>query len=148
MRNVVLLFALMTGVLSVHGQTEKASPLVKQKWHFGNAQGQDSTAGYAQVVKVDNVLYISGTVAKDITEAGIRQLYATLEKCLTHFGATSQHVVKENLYTLDLDAMKKMNEVRRAFYKNDFPAATWIQVSRLYTPELKVEIELVAHLPK
>lgn len=148
MRNIFLLIILMAGVSGAYGQTEKAAPLVKQKWHFGNPQGQDSTAGYAQVVKADNVLYISGTVARDITEAGIRQLYATLEKCLNHFGATSQHVVKENLYTLDLDAMKKMNEIRRAFYKNDFPAATWIQISRLYTPDLKVEIELVAHLPK
>ncbi|MCG2613888.1 RidA family protein [Terrimonas sp. NA20] len=148
MRNILVLFALMASVCAANAQTEKIAPLAKQKWHFGNPQGQDSAAGYAQVVKVDNVIYISGTVARDITEAGIRQLYATLEKCLAHFGATSQHVVKENLYTLDLDAMKKMNEVRRAFYKNDFPSATWVQVSRLYTPDLKVEIELIAHLPK
>jgi enamine deaminase RidA (YjgF/YER057c/UK114 family) len=148
MRNIFVLAFLMSAVYTANAQAEKTSPIAKQKWHFGNPQGQDSTAGYAQVVEVDNVLYISGTVARDITEAGIRQLYATLEKCLTHFGATSQHVVKENLYTLDLDAMKKMNDVRRAFYKNDFPAATWVQVSRLYTPDLKVEIELVAHLPK
>jgi len=30
----------------------------KEKWHWGNALKQDTSAGYVQVVKVDNVLYI------------------------------------------------------------------------------------------
>lgn len=143
-----LLFALiLVAVQGAFAQTEKAVPLEKQKWHFGSADGQDSASGYAQVVRVGNVLYISGTVANDLSPRGIRQLYATLGRSLQYFGATFQHVVKENLYTLDLDAMKALNGIRKEFYKNDFPAATWVQVSRLYTPDLKVEIELVAHLP-
>jgi enamine deaminase RidA (YjgF/YER057c/UK114 family) len=31
--------------------------------------------------------------------------------------------------------------------KKDFPAATWIQVVRLYMPDAKLEVELIAHLP-
>ena len=45
----------------------------KQKWHWRN--DQDTSAGYAQVVKVDNVLYISGTVARDITPEDITRVY-------------------------------------------------------------------------
>ena len=44
--------------------------------------------------------------------------------------------------------MKKYNDSRKVFYKNDFPAATWVQVSRLYMSEAKLEVELIAHLPK
>jgi 2-iminobutanoate/2-iminopropanoate deaminase len=44
--------------------------------------------------------------------------------------------------------MKQNNFVRKQFYKGDFPAATWVQISRLYMPDAKLEIELVAHLPK
>jgi Endoribonuclease L-PSP. len=51
------------------------------------------------------------------------------------------------LYTTDIDAMKKYNDVRKKFYNNDFPAATWIQVKRLYMSDAKLEIELIAHLP-
>lgn len=121
----------------------------KEKWHWNNTKvKQDTIAGYCQVLKVDNVLYISGAVATDITAEGITSLYNDLKTSLTSFGATFENVVKENLYTTDIEEMKKLNHVRKKFYQNDFPAATWIQIQRLYMPTAKLEVELIAHLPK
>ena len=120
----------------------------KEKWHWGNALKQDTSAGYVQVVKVDNVLYISGAVARDVTPEGITRVYQALERSLKSFGAGFQNVVKENLYTTDIEAMKKYNDARKAFYKSDFPAATWMGVSRLFMADAKLEVELIAHLPK
>lgn len=120
----------------------------KEKWHWGNALQQDTSAGYVQVVKVDNVLYISGAVARDVTPEGITRVYQALERSLKSFGAGFQNVVKENLYTTDMEAMKTHNTARKVFYKGDFPAATWIGVSRLFMADAKLEVELVAHLPK
>lgn len=117
----------------------------KQKWHWRN--DQDTSSGYAQVVKVGNVLYISGTVATEVTPEGITRVYSSLEKSLQQFGATFQNVVKENLYTTDIEAMKKYNNARKVFYKGDFPAATWVQISRLFMADAKLEVELIAHLP-
>ena len=57
-------------------------------------------------------------------------------------------MVKENLYTTDIEAVKQNNHVRKAFYKGDFPAATWVQIPRLYMQQATIEVELVAHLPK
>jgi 2-iminobutanoate/2-iminopropanoate deaminase len=121
--------------------------ITKDKWHWGQPLKQDTTAGYAQVLKVDNVLYISGAVARDITPEGITRVYKALEQSLKSYGATFQNVVKENLYTTDIEAMKKYNNARKAFYNGDFPAATWVQISRLYMPDAKLEVELIAHLP-
>ena len=101
-----------------------------------------------QVVKVDNVLYISGAVSRDVTPEGITNVYRGLERSLRSFGATFQNVVKENLYTTDMEAMKKYNEARKFFYKGDFPAATWVQVPRLFMYDARLEVELIAHLPK
>lgn len=120
----------------------------KEKWHWDNALKQDTSAGYVQTVKVDNVLYISGAVARDVTPEGITRVYQSLEKSLKAFGATFQNVVKENLYTTDMEAMKKYNEARKVFYKGDFPAATWVQISRLFMHDARLEVELIAHLPK
>ena len=120
----------------------------KEKWHWDNALKQDTSAGYVQVVKVDNVLYISGAVAKDVTPEGITKVYQALEKSLKSFGAGFQNVVKENLYTTDMEAMKKYNDARKVFYKGDFPAATWMGVARLYMNDARLEVELIAHLPK
>lgn len=121
--------------------------ITKDKWHWDNQLKQDTGSGYAQVVKVDNVLYISGAVSTDLTPEGITQVYKALERSLKSFGATFQNVVKENLYTTDIETMKKYNSARKVFYKNDFPAATWTQVARLYMAEAKLEVELIAHLP-
>ena len=120
----------------------------KEKWHWDSPLKQDTSAGYVQVVKVDNVLYISGAVAREVTPDGITRVYQALERSLKSFGATFQNVVKENLYTTDMEAMKKYNDARKAFYKNDFPAATWVQIARLFMHEARLEVELVAHLPK
>jgi len=118
----------------------------KQKFHFG--RDQDTTAGYAQAVKVDNVLYISGTVSRGDAATALKNIYTTLERTLKQYGATFQNVVKETLYTTDIEAVKQANHVRKPFYKGDFPAATWVQITRLYMAEVSIEVELIAHLPK
>lgn len=118
----------------------------KQKFHWG--RDQDTTAGYTQAVKVDNILYISGTVSSGDAATALKNIYTNLERTLKHYGASFQNVVKETLYTTDIEAVKQNNHARKPFYKGDYPAATWVQISRLYMPEVTIEVELVAHLPK
>lgn len=146
MRKYFLLLSIFQLVFlcSICGQDKN---IQKEKFNWGRGS-QDTTAGYAQAVRVDNVIYISGTVSRDVTPEGIRRVYENLERTLQHYGATFQNVVKENLYTTDIEAMKQYNSIRKAFYKGDFPAATWIQISRLYMADAKLEIELIAHLPR
>ena len=134
-------------LLSVCSSFAQNTNIKKEKWHFDAALKQDTGTGYAQVVKVDYVLYISGAVSREITPEGIARVYKTLKASLNSFGAGFQNVVKENLYTTDIEAMKKYNYVRKEIYKNDFPAATWVQITRLFMADAKLEIELIAHLP-
>lgn len=145
MKKLALLSAMLLGVFATMAQT-KALPLAKEKFHFGSTQ--DAEAGYAQAIKVGHTIYVSGTVSLSIDSAGITRLYQTIERTLAHYGASMQHVVKENLYTIDIEAMKANNKFRLAFYKNDFPAATWVQISRLYMPDAKLEVEVTAVLPQ
>lgn len=145
MKNSMLFFLLILLACSTTAQT---GPVTKTKFHFDNPLKQDSSAGYAQAVLVDNILYVSGTVARDVTPEGITRLYSTIEKTLAYYGASFQHVVKENLYTTDIEAMKKYNAARKVFYNGDFPAATWVQISRLFMADAKLEVEVVAHLPR
>lgn len=135
-------------ILSTTDLSAQNNEIKKEKWHWGNALKQDTSAGYVQVVKIDNVLYISGAVARDVTPEGITRVYQALDRSLKSFGATFQNVVKENLYTTDMEAMKKNNDTRKVFYNGDFPAATWMGVSRLFMADAKLEVELIAHLPK
>ena len=147
-KNFISIAALLIFILLSTNLTAQNNTIKKEKWHWGNAVQQDTSAGYVQVVKVDNVLYISGAVARDVTPEGITRVYQALERSLKSFGASFQNVVKENLYTTDMEAMKTHNAARKAFYKGDFPAATWMGVSRLFMADAKLEVELIAHLPK
>ena len=147
MNRIIFVTACLLFSVTASAQQTKA-PIEKEKWHWGDPNKQDTAAGYAQALKVGEVLYISGTVSLTIDEAGIKRLYSNLERSLKQYGLTFQHVVKENLYTTDIEAMKQFNYVRKQFYKGDFPAATWVQIARLYMPEAKLEIELIAHFPK
>jgi enamine deaminase RidA (YjgF/YER057c/UK114 family) len=144
MKLIYLLLFLFTTTVAVAQQPG----ISKQKFHWGEGNS-DTTAGYTQAILTGNVLYISGTVGFGNTMAEqLKSTYEGIERTLKHYGATFQNVVKENLYTTDIEATKAANGVRKPFYKGDYPAATWVQISRLYMPTAMVEVEVIAHLPK
>lgn len=137
------LFILMTAF-----SFAQSNNIEKKKWHWGKSES-NTTAGYTHAVLVDNVLYISGTVGQGVTMAEqLKSVYEGLEKTLKNYNLSFQNVVKENLYTTDIEAVKQSNEIRKAFYNGDFPASTWTQISRLYSPTALVEVEVIAHLPR
>jgi 2-iminobutanoate/2-iminopropanoate deaminase len=144
-----LLFILAIIFCSIHSSAQSGN-ITKKKYHEGQFNAQDTSVGYAEAVLVDNVLYISGAVGKGTIAEQLNGIYVFLEKTLKAHGATFQNVVKETLFTTDMNAVRANNEVRKAFYKGDFPAATWVQVSRLYSarPDAQIEVELIVHLPK
>ena len=56
-------------------------------------------------------------------------------------------IVKEVLYTTDMDAMKKAIPTRKAFFKNGvYPAATWVEISRLFMAEAVLEVDVTVKL--
>ena len=109
----------------------------------------EQSIGYASAVRVGRTLYLSGQTSGEAgMENQIQKIYEGLGKTLAHFGADFSCVVKENIYTKDIEALKASGAVRKKFYGDKFPAATWVQVSRLFSPEDLVEVELIAILPE
>ncbi|HMF73504.1 MAG TPA: RidA family protein [Flavitalea sp.] len=145
-----ILFVATCAVLSIlivttaRAQSDSGT-IEKQKFHFGKT-GEDG-AGYAQAVRVGKTIYISGTVGGGEAASALTSIYNGLQKTLAFYGATFQNVVKENLYTTNIEEIKKHNAVRKKYYNNDFPAATWVQIQRLYMETALVEVELIAVLP-
>jgi 2-iminobutanoate/2-iminopropanoate deaminase len=103
--------------------------------------------GYCQAVRAGNTLYISGTAASGEMPVAIAKVYADLKATLAAHGLTFADVVKENVYATDLEAFIKHHQIRKAMYTGGYPAATWLQVPRLFTSALVVEVELVAVFP-
>src|SRR5690606_15056530 len=103
---------------------------------------------YAQAVKVGNLLYISGTAApgKDMNEQ-VKHVYARIKHSLKAYQLDQSHVVKETVYTRDIDAMTQAQPIRAEFYGEHHPASTWVQIDRLLEDGALVEIEIVAYIP-
>ena len=120
--------------------------LKKEKFNIDKAS--EDEIGYSQAVKVGNTIYVSGAVGWGKMEDAIKLAYQELDKSLKNYNATFANVVKENLYTTSLDSVIKHKEIRKNYYGKDFPAATWVEVKRLYNPDLVVEVEIIAVLPE
>lgn len=107
----------------------------------------EKEVGYCRAVRIGNTLHISGAAAPGPMPDAIRNVYGGLGKTLQAQGLTFANVVKETVYATDLDAFIKHQAQRKAVYGDSFPAATWVQVTRLYSPSLVLEVELTAAFP-
>ena len=104
----------------------------------------ETDIGCCQATRIGNILHISGSVGQGEMPAAIRMAYDELKKTLAANGLDLRHVVKENVFTTDLDAFIANKQIRKEYYGADFPAATWVQVQRLYLPTFVVEVEVTA----
>jgi enamine deaminase RidA (YjgF/YER057c/UK114 family) len=107
----------------------------------------DADIGYSEVVRAGDYVYISGNVGWGAMPDAVKIAYDSLEKLLKENGLTFADVVKENVYTTDLEALKAARGIRSAYYAGIFPAATWVQVDRLYNEGIVIEVELIAYAP-
>jgi len=127
---------------------------VKQVFHLN---GYEKDFGYSQAVLVDKTLYVSGSVAVDAEGrlvapgdmAGqLRAAYTNIRHTLEAHHAEFDEVVKETIYTTDMDALLKATDVRFEYYdKERLPTVSWVQVQRLIDKGFLVEIEVVVELP-
>lgn len=119
-----------------------------QSFHLGSWEKE---IGYAQSVKIGNRLLVSGTTAgspapKDLPSQ-MKQAYEAIRTTLAHDGADFNNVIKETIYCRDMVALIAAQPLRKSFYRDHLPAATWVEVQRLYLPDQLIEIEVEAALP-
>ncbi|MEY4588832.1 MAG: hypothetical protein RL497_908 [Pseudomonadota bacterium] len=102
--------------------------------------------GYTQVVETNGMVYVSGVACSGENYAkAVPDCYKQLQVILAKLKLTSKDIVKETVFTKNLEAFKEQVPARKVFYGNDnYPAATWIEISRLFLPEFLVEVDVIA----
>ena len=113
-------------------------------------------------VELDNVvmLFISGTASVNEEGASVhpgdvkaqtRRTFSNIKGLLESEGADWHDVVRTTCYLADFRDYDDFNEIRNAFYEaqglNPLPASTCVE-ARICRPELLVEIEAIAMIPK
>ena len=114
--------------------------------HYGS---WEKDIGYAQVVQVGKTLYISGITSngESMTEQ-VKGVYQRIESILNDYGTDTSRIVKEVVYTRDMEALKASIELRKSFFAEEqYPSSSWIQIDRLFLEEFMLEVEVEALLP-
>ena len=127
--------------------------------HFINPPTLSTPPGYTHVVEITHgrTVFISGQIALDRSgnvvgpndfRAQAQQVFANLKAALGAVGADFTHVVKLNMYVVDMSQLPILREVRNRYINTENPpASTLVEVRRLAREEFLLEIEAIAHLP-
>jgi 2-iminobutanoate/2-iminopropanoate deaminase len=108
---------------------------------------------YSDAVRAGNTIYVSGQGAFDAegrlvgpgdVVAQTRQVLENMKAALAAAGATLDDVVKVTVYLANRDDRPKVNEVRKAYFKDNRPASTLVEISRFAIEGMLVEIEAIA----
>jgi enamine deaminase RidA (YjgF/YER057c/UK114 family) len=72
-------------------------------------------------------------------------VYADIDATLKAHGMSAANVIKETVYTTDMDGLIAVNSKRMEYYRDVAPpASTWVEIQRLVHPDLLLEVEVTA----
>lgn len=113
----------------------------------------EDIVGYSRAVKVNNQVFITGTVAVDADNNLVggdsaylqtQFILQKIEKVLHQCGASLSDVVRTRLFVTDIARWEEYGKAHGEVFANIKPCTTMVEVSKLIAPEYLIEIEVDA----
>jgi enamine deaminase RidA (YjgF/YER057c/UK114 family) len=119
------------------------------------ASAYQSSRSYSPVVVTEGgrIIWLAGIIAPEDEQGRslandfdgqVRCIFRKMSAMLADVGATLADVVSMIVFITDVSNNTRMVELRKEFFKSDFPVSTLVTVQALNRPELMIEITATA----
>ena len=115
-------------------------------------RGPKAIGPYSQAIRANGFLFVSGQIPLDPAtqqlvsgdiQAQTERVLENLKGIVEAAGSSLDRVVRATVFLADMNEFAAMNEVYGRYFRNQPPARSTVQVSRL-PRDVRVEIDVIA----
>jgi len=122
---------------------------------YSSGSKWEPIVGYSRAIRVGKNVHVSGTTGTDSEgkvvgagEPGKQAVQAldNIRKALESVGLKLEDVVRTRIYVTDISRWEEVGKAHGAVFKDIRPTTSMLEVKKLISPEILVEIEAEAIL--
>lgn len=111
----------------------------------------EQQVGYCRAVRAGDLIFVTGTAPIDESgqatfapgdaHAQAARCLELIERALASFGADRTNIARTRMFVTDISRWAEYGKAHAAFFGEQRPATTMVEVSRLIAADMLIEIE-------